>query len=132
MNLFKIRKRKKFYEGVKFVDKNSEKYLKNLIFYYAKDKDFRKFENITNYVCCATEKENLLDIKYPIEISGVSLYDVKILDSNNKTFHIRLLPDRIIYYEMYKNIISLYTAKYPYKIGGNTFYKEKYEYFKKE
>lgn len=132
MYLLKWRKRRKFYEGVKFSNKDSERYLKDLIFYYAKDKELRKFENITNYLSHATEVGNVLDIKYPIEISGMSLYDIKILDSNNKTFHIRLLPDRIIYYEMYKNIISLYTAKYPYKIEGNTFYKEKYEYFRKE
>lgn len=128
--------RRSFYKNVKFADKYSKKYLKNIIFYYAKSSDgiFRSFENLTNYVSHAAvvgKGKEKFKVNYPVTISGLSLHDIKIIDSKNKIYHIRLLPGRIVYYEMKGNIINFYIAEFPYSFGRKTFYEESYEYFKK-
>ena len=131
----KILSRKKFYKSVKFKDKKAKNYLKNAIFYYATSCGINYFENITNYISHATvtkEDSNVVssfNICYPITISGISIYDINILDAKGKSFHIALMPNKtMVYYEKYEETLNVFVATWEPNKNEEMFYSKKVYY----
>lgn len=133
MKLSRIIKRRKFYKNVKFESKKVKEYLYKPIFSFATQNDLNKFEYITNYVSHATVKKHLetgkvvLNIVYPVTISGTSISKIQITDVKGNIFNISLLPPKtIIYYEIEDDtIINLFIANYSPAEDEERFYTKK-------
>jgi len=106
-------KRKKFYENVKFKDKESKKYLCKAIFHFAAQHDLRKFEYITNHVSHAVPMSlgKHFKVVYPVTISGTSISKLQLEDSKGNIFELSLLPpNKIIFYEKHENSADLFIS----------------------
>lgn len=127
----KKKQRKEFYKKVKFKDKKSKRYLRNAIFYWAKQNEMRYFRYITNYVSHATWNSEEFDfhVCYPITISGMSLSDICIEDAEKDVFHIALMPHhQIIYFEKKEELIEIFGARWRFEHGKDRFYSKKISY----
>ena len=111
--------RKDFFKDVKFKDKDSKKYLKDPIYYFAISSElFTEFKNITNYVSHATCKRHIasgkgFSVSYPITISGTSISNIEIEDANGNVFKISLAPpNKVIYFENDQNCLTCFIATF--------------------
>lgn len=126
--------RKKFFKNVKFESKDIKKYLYEPIFYFAKQNDLERFENITNYVSHATHKrylstEKIFKVSFPVTISGTSISKMQIKDSKGNIFNISLQPpNRIIYYEVEKSKVNLFVGVLNPNKDEKRFYTEELYY----
>ena len=113
-------KRKEFYKNVKFKDKDSKKYLRDPIYYFAMQTNglFTEFKNITNYVSHATCKRHMasgkgFSVAYPVTISGTSISNIQIEDANGNVFKISLAPpNKVIYFENDQNCLTCFIATF--------------------
>ena len=126
-------KRKEFYKNVKFKDKDSKKYLRDPIYYFAMQTDglFTEFKNITNYVSHATCKRHMasgkeFSVAYPVTISGTSISNIQIEDAKGNIFNISLVPpNKVIYFENDENCMNCFIATLQAKKGEKRFYAKK-------
>ena len=111
--------RKDFFKDVKFKDKDSKKYLKDPIYYFAIQSElFTEFKGITNYVSHATCKRHMasgkgFSVAYPVTISGTSISNIQIEDANGNVFKISLAPpNKVIYFENDQNCLTCFIATF--------------------
>ena len=104
--LREIKRRKKFYEDVKFRDDNTQKHLKKQLLNYAKEHNFETFKSIIEF---ANES---MDIVYPIEIMGISLKNIMVIDTKSREMYFELLDKEVTIYSFSSKNTRYYNKKF--------------------